>query len=296
MKRSDLLLVMTASVTLSFNLVILRMVRENYPLALVGFGEMIFTSFGLLLCALAKRGRKAFDGIREDILTGGLIGLIACGITMGILIGIAKSTATAGAVLQRTDIFFTMLIGYFLVGDRFKKTDWLFIAVLVIGAFYVVGFDFNSMRLTNPYNLFFVSSAFGISINAFLIKYRIKRISWDVLAWINSSVQAIFYFLLAAVVYRQEVFSAFRFYPTGLWWLLGAAFWLVIYFLSYYESLERMPVWFVRTFLLTMPVFTLALEFPIFSTKLTYYQAVGIVLVVIGVLGLTITRRDNNLP
>lgn len=282
--------------TLSFNLVILRMVRENYPLALVGFGEMIFTSFGLLLRALAKRGRKAFDGLREDILTGVLIGLIACGITMGILIGIAKSTATAGAVLQRTDIFFTMLIGYFLVGDRFKKTDWLFIAVLVIGAFYVVGFDFNSMRLTNPYNLFFVSSALGISINAFLIKYRIKRISWDVLAWINSSVQAIFYFLLVAVVYRQEVISAFRFYSTGLWWLLGAAFWLVIYFLSYYESLERMPVWFVRTFLLTMPVFTLALEFPIFGTKLTHYQAVGIVLVVIGVLGLTITRRDNNLP
>lgn len=293
MKRADFFIVLTAAATLSFNLVMLRAARENYPVALVGFGEMIFTSFGLLGWALARRGKDAFEGIKEDILTGILIGLIACGITMGILVGIAKSTATAGAVLQRTDILFTMVIGYFLVGDRFKKTDWLFLLMLTIGAFYVIGFDLKSLRLTNPYNLFFVSSAFGISVNAFLIKYHIKRISWGVLAWINSSVQTIFYLLLSVFVYRGEVMYALKTYPSTFWWLIGASFWLVIYFLSYYESLERMPVWLVRTFLLTMPVFTLTLEFLLFGTKLTHHQAVGIVLVVVGVLGLTLTRRES---
>jgi drug/metabolite transporter (DMT)-like permease len=294
MKRADFFIVITASATLSFNLVMLRMARENYPVALVGFGEMIFTSFGLLICALGKRGKKSFEGIKEDILTAVLIGLIACGITMGILIGIAKSTATIGAVLQRTDIFFTMVLGYFLVGDRFKKTDLLFLLLLLAGAFYVIGFDFKSMRFTNPYNLFFVTSAVGISINAFLIKYRIKRIEWDILAWINSSVQAIFYLLLSVFAYRAEVISALKAHPTTFWWLVGASFWLVIYFLSYYESLARMSVWLVRAFLLTMPVFTLALEYPLFQTKLTQNHTIGVLLIIVGVLGLTLTRRKNN--
>ena len=42
--------------------------------------------------------------------------------------------------------------------------------------------------------------------------------------------------------------------------------------------------------MLTMPVFTLAIEYPLFGTKLSALQAAGIGLVTIGVIGITLGR------
>ncbi len=77
------------------------------------------------------------------------------------------------------------------------------------------------------------------------------------------------------------------------WMLLLASVGQTLVYIVYYYDLRRFPVWFVKVFLLFMPVVASLICFFAFGEKLTVVQLGGMAVILIGALGILLEQRKN---
>ena len=77
------------------------------------------------------------------------------------------------------------------------------------------------------------------------------------------------------------------------WMLLLASVGQTLVYIVYYYDLRRFPVWFVKVFLLFMPVVASLICFFVFGEKLTAAQLGGMVVILAGALGILLEQSKS---
>ncbi len=218
-----------------------------------------------------------------------LIGLLGFALDITAFLGFKYSSASKGAVLLRTDVLFSTVISAFL-GQMPGVMDILSMVLMLFGVALVSGSG-NIFKLAYG-DVFFLLSAFFISLNAFVIRSvqedKTNPGSDFVIAFYNNFFTLVFFSVYSMSNLAHEIVSGFGNFglnvsTTGL--IIASIFQYLIY-LVYYRNLRIFPVWLVRTSLLFMPVYVLVVM-SFFGEEVSAKQVIGVVIVLFGAFILT---------
>ncbi len=218
----------------------------------------------IILMTFKRQVKELFKvkGILSKLL---LIGVLGFSLDITAFIGLRLSSAANGAVLLKADVLFANLITIFFLKERFSYRDWLYTGGVLLGVGLVVNIDLVNFRFEGIGDIFFLLSAFFVSLNAFVIKSvqldRVNPASDNVVAFYNNFITmgifSIIFFLSdkgASLATVRE--NSFLVLP-----LLYAGAMQTFIYLLYYFNLRRLPVWLVKITLLMMPVFATIISF-----------------------------------
>jgi len=234
------------------------------------------------------------QGILSRLLLIGVMGFL---LDLTAFIGLTLSPAGSGTALLKCDIIFVNLISVIIYKRQFSKKDWLYTLTMLFGVFLIMGVDFNHFSLGNSGDIFFILSAFFVSVNAFLIKSvqldKKNPAADHVIAFYNNFVTMILFCVTSlAMGTMGQIEEMAKNRHIFLMAVLAGIGQTCIY-LVYYWDLRRFPVWIVKVFLLLMPVFTTGISFLTDHTMLEKGQYAGIVIVLAGAFGILTEQRKK---
>lgn len=219
----------------------------------VRLGTLVILSILLLRSGNVSRLWR-LNGAGAKLFCIGVLGFLLDATSF---IGFRYSNADTGTVLLKTDVLMANVMTIIICKSHFGKTDWLFTITILAGVCLVLGVNPYGLQF-QPFDIFFVLSAFFVTLNAFLIQHVQSRYGTAnaIIAYYNN----LFTFILFASV--TTVF--------GLWGDLAAAaenpglaavlasgaVTQTLIYLFYYKCLERLPVYIIKILLLLIPVFT----------------------------------------
>ncbi|PNS40949.1 DMT family transporter [Mesotoga sp. B105.6.4] len=248
----------------------------------------------IILMTFKRQVKELFKvkGILSKLL---LIGVLGFSLDITAFIGLRLSSAANGAVLLKADVLFANLITIFFLKERFSYRDWLYTGGVLLGVGLVVNIDLVNFRFEGIGDIFFLLSAFFVSLNAFVIKSvqldRVNPASDNVVAFYNNFITmgifAIIFFLSdkgASLPTVRE--NSFLVLP-----LLYAGAMQTFIYLLYYFNLRRLPVWLVKITLLMMPVFATIISFLLLKEGLKLIQVLGMIIVLMCTAGIIIEQK-----
>lgn len=219
-----------------------------------------------------------------------LIGLLGGSLNMMTFFGLKFTTAANGAILQRTDILFTLLISQFFLKERIRRKDWWSIAVMVIGVAAVMRLSPHALHARLLGDSMILAAAFLLSLNAVFIQRCLKVADGASIALVNAICIAGL-FLTQALCSATPLSAQFAAatHHIGSLLLLGTL--LGMSLVLYYLGLEWLPLWEVRIFMLLIPVSSAVLEAVFLGTPVTLGQALGIAAVMAGAATISLRAR-----
>ena len=230
---------------------------------------------GLLLKTKGVRGRLF------------LIGTLGFLLDLTAFIGLSMSSAASGTALLKCDVLMVNILSMIIYRQRFTWKAWACTFVMLFGVFLVMGFDFATFQIGDPGNIFFLLSAFFVSLNAF-----VNPICDDVVAYYNNFVTMIYFTAASLVMGTLSQFQTVVSDPyAGLSLLLAAAGQTLVY-VVYYYNLRNYPVWLVKTFLLLMPIVSTLITFVLFGERMVGTQYLGMAVVIAGALGILLEQKQ----
>jgi len=248
----------------------------------------------IILMTFKRQVKELFKvkGILSKLL---LIGVLGFSLDITAFIGLRLSSAANGAVLLKADVLFANLITIFFLKERFSYRDWLYTGGVLLGVGLVVNIDLVNFRFEGIGDIFFLLSAFFVSLNAFVIKSvqldRVNPASDNVVAFYNNFITmgifSIIFFLSdkgASLPTVRE--NSFLVLP-----LLYAGAMQTFIYLLYYFNLRRLPVWLVKITLLMMPVFATIISFLLLKEGLNLIQVLGMIIVLMCTAGIIVEQK-----
>lgn len=248
----------------------------------------------IILMTFKRQVKELFKvkGILSKLL---LIGVLGFSLDITAFIGLRLSSAANGAVLLKADVLFANLITIFFLKERFSYRDWLYTGGVLLGVGLVVNIDLVNFRFEGIGDIFFLLSAFFVSLNAFVIKSvqldRVNPASDNVVAFYNNFITmgifSIIFFLSdkgASLPTVRE--NSFLVLP-----LLYAGAMQTFIYLLYYFNLRRLPVWLVKITLLMMPVFATIISFLLLKEGLKLIQVLGMIIVLMCTAGIIVEQK-----
>ena len=233
---------------------------------------------GLLLKTKGVRGRLF------------LIGTLGFLLDLTAFIGLSMSSAASGTALLKCDVLMVNILSMIIYRQRFTWKAWACTFVMLFGVFLVMGFDFATFQIGDPGNIFFLLSAFFVSLNAFVIKNvqldKYNPICDDVVAYYNNFVTMIYFTAASLVMGTLSQFQTVVSDPYA-----GLSLLLVVY-VVYYYNLRNYPVWLVKTFLLLMPIVSTLITFVLFGERMVGTQYLGMAVVIAGALGILLEQKQ----
>ena len=249
--------------------------EEGWPVGLVGVLSRVVTI--PLLAGWVLANRTGWRRLRPGGVLGWLLLMGAVSIAINLLwFGSVKwTTATNVAMLFRLDLVFVVLIGAMLGLERIGIAQLVLVPLMLIGLALlaeVQKFDLGGHLVGD---LMVVAAAFGLAINAFVIRHILRVMDEEAVALYNHSISMLGFLVLAVAggdfARTQEVFAArAAWLPLVLLGVVGA-----VGLPLYYVALRRMDVWKLRTFMLSTPVLAAAVEWPLWGGRLLPLQWVG---------------------
>lgn len=231
-------------------------------------------------------------GVRGRLFLIGTLGFL---LDLTAFIGLSMSSAASGTALLKCDVLMVNILSMIIYKQRFTWKAWACTLVMLLGVFLVMGFDFATFQIGDPGNIFFLLSAFFVSLNAFVIKSvqldKYCPVCDDVVAYYNNFVTMV-YFTAASLV--MGTFGQLRTVVSnssaGLSLLLAAVGQTLVY-VVYYYNLRHYQVWLVKTFLLLMPIVSTIITFVLFGERMVASQYLGMAVVIAGALGILLEQK-----
>ena len=248
---------------------------QGWPVGLVGTFSRVVTLpvlllwivvFGAGLRSLRPRGQGGW-------LT--LMGLISIVINILWFSAVRWTTATNVGMLIRFDVVFVVLIGSTLGLERIGLRQLALIPVMFVGLALLIEiqtFDWGGHVRGDAMT---VASAFGFSVNAFIIRHIMLVMEETSVAFYNHAVSMLGFVGMGLVcgdfARTSEVFAS----RTA--WISIAVLGSVIAasLPLYYVALRRMDVWKLRMFMLATPVLAAVVEWPLWGMKMSPLQWLG---------------------
>ncbi|HID08265.1 MAG TPA: hypothetical protein EYP10_14085, partial [Armatimonadetes bacterium] len=130
-------------------------------------------------------------------------------------------------------------------------------------------------------NLLFLASAFGASLNAFIIKRAMQNVRADVVFTVNLCF--IWMGFWTFTIFNHQTNQVVELISKGyLPYVLLAGAVQMSSFLFYYRCISSLPVWLVRALMLFTPLVALICGMAILGERLNAMQYLGIALVIAG--------------
>jgi drug/metabolite transporter (DMT)-like permease len=204
-----------------------------------------------------------------------LMGSISIVINLTWFGAVEWTTATNVGMLIRLDVVFVVMIGAVLGLERIGLRQLALLPMMIVGLALLteIGkFDWGGHIVGD---LMTVITAFGLSINAFVIRHILVMMDEESVAFYNHAISALGFLTLAIVgggfTRLPVVFeSSSGWMPIAV---LGVL--LAVSLPLYYVALRRMDVWKLRMFLLATPVLAAVVEWPLLGIELSMPQCVG---------------------
>ena len=261
----------------------------------VGLVVRAVTFVLLLTLMVFKRQVKRLFRVKGILPRLLLIGILGFSLDITAFIGLRLSSAANGAVLLKADILFANLITIFFLKERFSYRDWLYTVAILLGVGLVMNIDLVNFRFEGVGDVFFLLSAFFVSLNAFVIKSvqldRVNPASDTVVAFYNNFVTMIIFSLIFLLSDKGSSLSAVRENSYLILSLMYAGAMQTTVYLLYYFNLRRLPVWLVMITLLLMPVFATVISFFLLKEGLKPFQILGMLIVLICTAGIIIEQK-----
>lgn len=289
-------------------LLILPVIWGSYYVAsqkLVGYTSVFtsgvairFLTMIFLTVIMWKRGELGLllktKGVLKRLLLIGTLGFL---LDLTAFIGLSMSSAASGTALLKCDVLMVNILSMIIYKQKFTWKAWACTLVMLFGVFMVMGIDFATFQIGDPGNIFFLLSAFFVSLNAFVIKSvqldKNNPVCDDVVAYYNNFVTMI-YFIGTSIVMGTlgQLGLVFDKHEVLLAWLLASLGQTMIY-VVYYYNLRNYPVWLVKTFLLLMPMVSTMITFVLFGETMVGLQYVGMAVVILGALGILLEQKHQ---
>lgn len=227
--------------------------------------------------------------------------LLLCSIgCMGFLLditaflGSSHGNAATGTILLKTDILMVGLLSALIYKEKLTRREWLLSGVMLVGVFMVLGLNPFSLAF-HLTDIFFLLSAFFVSVNAFLIKAAQKAgASNNVIAYYNNFVTMVFFVgaaLLSGSMGDMALATANNSLLAAL--AVGALGQFFIY-IFYYRALGTLPVWNVKVILLLIPIITLLYDYVLTGAVPDTTRIIG-TLIVLGSAVLVIKAQSQKI-
>lgn len=260
-----------------------------------GFAIRFFTSLLLLLRMAIRKELRQLLQVRFVWKTLLLIGLFGFLLDTTAFLGLATGSAATGTALLKTDVLMVCLISSCVYRIHLTWKQWLCMLLMLIGVFLVLNIDLNELELFHIGNVFFLLSAFFVSLNAFAIRHAQQHpknpVCDDVVAFYNNGV-CMLLFLFASIVSGQisqlHILTQCR--RSRLFLLLAVLGQTLVYIVYYYD-LRRYPVWLVKVILLLMPVVSSLICVVFFHETLYLIQLIGMAVILLGACGVLLSSR-----
>lgn len=156
------------------------------------------------------------------------------------------------------------------------------------------------LQMSGVNDLFFILSAFFVTLNAFVIQWALHHPKTPVKGMtigFYNNFYAMLLFGIAVLVSGTGGDLAAGVTGDGVWAIaLMAGFGQSFVYVFYYAALGRQPVWLVKVFLLLMPVFTTVIEtvaelVTTGTTSMTWSRLGGMLLVLAGAAVLLLKKK-----
>lgn len=255
---------------------------EAWPVGLVGTLSRMVT-LPLLAAWIFSTGAgwrrlNPHDKGRWLLLMGGIS--IVINITW--FAAVQWTTATNMAVLIRFDVLFVVLIGGALGLERIGPAQILLVPVMLFGLALLVEiqhFDWSGHAIGD---LMTIVTALGLAANAFIIRHIMQRMDESSVALYNHGISMLGFVGLAAANDDFSRLGDVLRTPAG--WLpialLGVL--VAVSLPLYYVALRRMDVWKLRLFMLSVPLLTGLVEWPLWGGRFSPEQWLGAAVIVAG--------------
>ena len=212
--------------------------------------------------------------------------------------GVANS-----AVLWRTDIVFSIIMGRILLGERVKTSQYFALAGMIAGVLLITKTSLSGYQFQWVGDLCIILAAFMLTTNAFIIRMRLSEVNDTMLAAMNNATSGLMLAGIYVVLsFSQDVFGAdvavFAQKPELLAVCLLSGLFSATIFLLYYYCLRRLPVWELRAYMLFIPFFAAPIVWfvPFLDDEMTSGQIVGMFFIVIFGLLLMFLCRPRGSP
>lgn len=178
---------------------------------------------------------------------------------------------------------------------KFTKKDWAFTLLMLFGVFLILGVRPGNFSLGGKGGIFFILSAFFVSVNAFVIKSvqldPESPAADNVVAYYNNLVTMLLFtaasLAMGTIGQIGSLAADPGLFTAGLLAGLGQT---GIYLLYYYD-LRRFPVWIVKVYLLLMPMVSTLVTFALFGERPDGMQCAGMAVVLGGALGILLEQN-----
>lgn len=248
---------------------------EGWPVGLVGVLSRCVTLplLGVWVLATGDGWRRFLPRGRGGWIL--LMGTISMVINLTWFGAVQWTTATNVGMLIRLDVVFVVMIGFLLGLERIGLRQLALLPMMFVGLALLIEigkFDWGGHIVGD---LMTVITAFGLSINAFVIRHILLMMDEESVAFYNHAISTLGFLTLAIVggglARLPEVFES-----SSAWMPIGALGVLLAVSLPlYYVALRRMDVWKLRMFLLATPVLAAIVEWPLMGIKLSMFQCLG---------------------
>lgn len=259
---------------------------DPYSFALVIMGG---TFFLLLIYSIYKyKIAKILQESKSHWRYLVIVGILSATLNLLSYVGMLVSSPMNAAILARSDVLFSALIGHLFLNEKILRFEWIIVGILMSGLVTVL--NINNFAI-NTGDIFFVLSTFLIAVNAKFIKYNLSEVSGPIIALFNSFTCTVVYLLISLVFGKVGNLYSFVHTKVTIILTLMAIFISAVTFLSYYTALRFLPIWAVRTFLLLVPVVSLLIEIFAFHQRVGTNQIMGMLLICIGIIALSFEQK-----
>lgn len=203
--------------------------------------------------------------------------------------GLALSSPLNAGILQRSDLLFSLLIGYLLWKQKLKKLELLGMLTMIVGIFFVLNINLHDLQAGSIGDVLLLASAFLLAVNAEIIKHRLDRVEDIFIAFFNSGICTLF-FLIFTVSSHSWPNRPISLSIKGL--LVICILISVLQFFTYYKSLRELPTWLVRVLCLGIPVVALLSSASLFHQKISLGQIGGMCLLAAGIILIASVQRS----
>ncbi|MEW6360191.1 MAG: DMT family transporter [Planctomycetota bacterium] len=259
--------------------------QMGIPVIIAGFWTRVIGISLLFTTIVLHRELREFIHPGKLLKFALLIGAGAFGINLCALIGFKFTDASSGAIIQKTDILFTLIASHFLLREKMYRSDWMGTLLMILGTVVLLWEKILHMAPSLIGDSLLLLSAVLLTANAFIIKMKLGPMSHRVIATYNSSVtlSGFAILLLAGMLWGdlESPAMVFRAWPSALMAILAGGS-IAGLFLLYYRALARLPFWLVRVLLLFTPVWSVAIEYAFLDKKLLLHEIPGIMVILAG--------------
>lgn len=242
---------------------------------------------------LRFRGRLSFPDFSPAWLL--LFGGVACVMHFSRNFGLAETSSTTAAVVERSEVVFVFIFSYLLLKKPVRPIGWVGTVLVLYGTIRVamVGsaeLDFSPLGVAA-----LAVVGLTIAINALLVKTKFTGIPSELIILGSMAVQLVVFSIAAPSAGLLPEVWALRGAPmvAGLV-VLGSVVWGVR-LIVYYFALKRAPMWAVRMLTLSgLPVATLA-DLLVLRAPVTGAHMVGLVAAMGGAALVILAERGQGI-